>query len=70
MNAWMAAGTAIIVIVPVLLLAIASIRYGVDSRPGISEREQEERDDDDDRRSRGHPSVHLIPSFPVHFDLE
>jgi hypothetical protein len=39
MNAWMAAGTAIIVIVPFLLLAIASIRYGVDSRPGISERD-------------------------------
>ena len=39
MNAWMAAGTAIIVIVPFLLLAIASIRSGVDSRPGISERD-------------------------------
>ena len=39
MNAWMAAGTAIIVIVPFLVLAIASIRYGVDSRPGISERD-------------------------------
>jgi hypothetical protein len=39
MDAWMAAGTAIIVIIPFLLLAIASIRYGVDSRPDISERD-------------------------------
>jgi hypothetical protein len=39
MDAWMAAGTAIIVIVPFVLLAIASIRFGVDSRPGISERD-------------------------------
>ena len=39
MNAWTAAGTAIIVVVPFLLLAIASIRYGVDSRPDIGERD-------------------------------
>lgn len=39
MDAWMAAGTAIIVIIPFFLLAIASIRYGVDSRPDISERD-------------------------------
>jgi len=39
MDAWTAAATAIIVIVPFLLLAIASIRYGVDSRPDISERD-------------------------------
>ena len=39
MDAWMAVMTAIIVIVPFLLLAIASIRYGVDSRPDISERD-------------------------------
>ena len=40
MDAWMAAATAIIVIVPFLVLAIASMRYGVDSRPGIGERDQ------------------------------
>ena len=40
MDAWMAAATAIIVIVPFLVLAIASVRYGIDSRPGISERDQ------------------------------
>lgn len=39
MDAWMAAATAIIVVVPFLLLAIASIRYGIDSRPDISERD-------------------------------
>jgi hypothetical protein len=39
MNAWMAAATAIVIIVPFLVLAIASIRYGVDSRPGIGERD-------------------------------
>jgi hypothetical protein len=40
MDAWMAAATAIIVIVPFLVLAIASMRHGVDSRPGIGERDQ------------------------------
>jgi hypothetical protein len=40
MDAWMAGATAIIVIVPFLVLAIASMRHGVDSRPGIGERDQ------------------------------
>ena len=40
MDAWMAAATAIIVIVPFLVLALASMRYGVDSRPSIGERDQ------------------------------
>lgn len=40
MDAWMAAATAIIVIVPFLLLDLASIRYGVDSRPDIGERDR------------------------------
>ncbi len=40
MDAWMAAATAIIVIVPFVVLALASMRYGVDSRPGIGERDQ------------------------------
>jgi len=39
-NGWMAAATAIFVIVPFLVLAIASIRFGVDSRPGIGERDR------------------------------
>ena len=39
MDAWMAVMTAIIVIVPFFALAVASIRWGVDSRPGIDERD-------------------------------
>jgi hypothetical protein len=40
MDAWMAAMTAIVVIVPFFLLALASIRWGIDSRPGIEDRDQ------------------------------
>ena len=36
----MAAVTTIFLIVPFLVLAIASIRYGVDSRPGVDERDR------------------------------
>jgi len=39
MDAWMAVATAVIVTVPFLVLALASVRYGVDSRPGIGERD-------------------------------
>ena len=39
MDAWMAALTAIIITVPFLVLALASIRYGFDSRPDISDRD-------------------------------
>ena len=38
-DAWMAVMTAIIVIVPFFVLAVASIRWGIDSRPGIGERD-------------------------------
>ena len=40
MDVWMAAVTAIVVIVPFFVLAIASIRWGVDSRPGIGEQDR------------------------------
>ena len=40
MDVWMAAVTALIVIVPFLALALASVRFGVDSRPDVSERDQ------------------------------
>jgi hypothetical protein len=40
MDVGMAVVTAIVVIVPFFALAIASIRWGVDSRPGIDERDQ------------------------------
>jgi hypothetical protein len=40
MDIGMAAMTAIVIIGPFLALAIAALRYGVDSRPGIDERDQ------------------------------
>ena len=40
MDVWMAVGTAIVVIVPFFVLAVASIRWGVDSRPGVDDRDQ------------------------------
>ena len=39
MDFWMAVVTAIVVIVPFLALALASLRFGVDSRPGIGDRD-------------------------------
>ena len=38
-DAWMAAAAAIVIFVPFLVLAIASVRFGVDSRPGVDERD-------------------------------
>jgi hypothetical protein len=40
MDVGLAVMTAIVVIVPFLVLAVASIRWGVDSRPGIDDRDQ------------------------------
>jgi hypothetical protein len=40
MDAWMAAMTALVVIVPFLVLAVAAIRWGIDSRPGIDDRDR------------------------------
>ena len=39
MDVGMAVVTAIVVIVPFFALALASIRWGIDSRPGIDERD-------------------------------
>lgn len=39
MDVGMAVMTAVVVIVPFLALALASIRFGVDSRPGIGDRD-------------------------------
>lgn len=39
MDVGMALLTAIVVIVPFLTLAIAAVRFGVDSRPGIGDRD-------------------------------
>jgi hypothetical protein len=40
MDVGLAVMTAIVVIVQFLVLAVASIRWGVDSRPGIDDRDQ------------------------------
>jgi hypothetical protein len=37
MDFWMAVVTALAVILPFFLLAVASMRWGVDSRPGIGD---------------------------------
>lgn len=39
MDVGMALVTTIVVIVPFLMLAIAAVRFGVDSRPGIDDRD-------------------------------
>jgi hypothetical protein len=39
MDVGMAVMTAVVVIVPFLALALASLRFGVDSRPGIGDRD-------------------------------
>jgi hypothetical protein len=40
MDAGMAVLTAVVVIVPFLLLAIAALRFGADSRPGVGDRDR------------------------------
>ena len=40
MDIGMAAMTAIVLIVPFLALALAALRFGADSRPGIDDRDQ------------------------------
>jgi hypothetical protein len=40
MDVGMAVMTAVVVIVPFLALAVASVRFGVDSRPSIAERDR------------------------------
>ena len=40
MDVGLAVITAIVLIVPFLVLAIASIRFGADSRPGVGERDR------------------------------
>ena len=40
MDIVMTAMTAIVVVGPFLVLAIAALRFGADSRPGIDERDQ------------------------------
>jgi hypothetical protein len=39
MDVGMAVMTAVVVIVPFFALALASLRFGVDSRPGIGDRD-------------------------------
>jgi hypothetical protein len=40
MDVGMAVMTAIVLIVPFLALAVAAVRFGVDSRPGVGDRDQ------------------------------
>lgn len=40
MDAGMAVMTAVVVIAPFFALAIAALRFGIDSRPGINDRDR------------------------------